>query len=101
MVMDAAKCKFYPEVPTSVESGYPSVISSSTRGIVGPKGTPDAVVHKLQGTFKKAMENPEHLARMDKAGLAVKVMMGDEYVKYIRDVHEKTKKLVDEARKAR
>jgi tripartite-type tricarboxylate transporter receptor subunit TctC len=100
-VMDAARCNFYPDVPTSVESGYPAVISSSTRGIVGPRGTPEPIVRKLQETFKKAMENPEHLANMDKAGLGIKIMMGDEYVKYIKDVHEKTKKLVDEARKAK
>jgi tripartite-type tricarboxylate transporter receptor subunit TctC len=36
-------------------------------------------VAQLQGVFKKAMEDPEHMEKMDKAGLAVKIMMGDEY----------------------
>ncbi len=101
LVMDREKCKFYPDVPTSVELGYPTVISSSTRGIVGPKGLPEPIVKKLQATFKKAMEDPEHLKNMDKAGLAIKIIMGEEYSKYIKSVHEQVKKLVDEARKAR
>ena len=101
VVMDREKCNFYPEVPTSVELGYPAVISSSTRGIFGPKGLPEAIVKNLQATFKKAMGDPEHVKNMDKAGLGIKIMMGDEYVKYIKDVHEKVKKLVEEARKAR
>ena len=101
LVMDREKCKFYPDVPTSVEVGFPTVLSSSTRGIVGPKGLPEPIVKKLQATFKKAMEDPEHLKNMDKAGLAIKIMMGEEYSKYIKSVHEQLKKLVDEARKAR
>ena len=101
VVMDREKCNFYPDVPTSVELGYPTVTTSSTRGIVGPKGTPESIVKKLQAVFKKAMEDPEHVKNMDKAGLGIKIMMGDEYVKYIKDLHEKVKKLVDEARKAR
>ena len=100
-VMDKERSKFYPDVPTSVEQGYPAVISSSTRGIAGPKGLPEPIVKKLQAVFKKAIENPEHMEKMDKAGLAIKMMMGDEYGKYLMDVHKKVKKLVEEARKAR
>jgi tripartite-type tricarboxylate transporter receptor subunit TctC len=101
VVMDREKCPFYPDVPTTVELGYPTVMSSSTRGIFGPGGLPEPIVKRLQATFKKAMENPEHVKNMEKAGLGIKIMMGDEYVKYIKDVHEKVKKLVEEARKAR
>jgi len=100
-VMDRERSKFYADVPTSVEQGYPAVISSSTRGIAGPKGLPEPIVKKLQAVFKKAIENPEHMEKMDKAGLAIKMMMGDEYGKYLMDVHKKVKKLVEEARKAR
>jgi tripartite-type tricarboxylate transporter receptor subunit TctC len=100
-VMDKERSKFYPDVPTSVEQGYPAVISSSTRGIAGPKGLPEPIVKKLQAVFKKAIEHSEHMDKMDKAGLAIKMMMGDEYGKYLMDVHKKVKKLVEEARKAK
>ena len=100
-VMDKERSKFYPDVPTSVEQGYPAVISSSTRGIAGPKGLPGPIVKKLQAVFKKAIGDPEHMEKMDNAGLAIKMMMGDEYGKYFRELHDRTKPLVDAARKAR
>ena len=100
-VMDTERCRFYPDVPTSVELGYSTVISSSTRGIVGPKGMPEPIVKKLQAVFKKAMEDPEHMKNMDKAGLAIKIMVGDEYGKYIKNLNETVRRLVEEARKAR
>jgi tripartite-type tricarboxylate transporter receptor subunit TctC len=100
-VMDRERSKFYPDVPTTVELGYPSFISSSTRGIVGPKGLPEPIVQKLRDIFKKAIDNPDHLEKMDKAGLAVKVMMPEEYSQYMRNLHEKMKKLMTEALKAR
>ena len=101
MVLDRERTKFYPEVPTAAEAGYPSVLSSSTRGIAGPKGLPEPVVKKLQDIFKKAIEQPEHMDKMEKAGLAVKVMMAEEYGKYIQTLHEGLKKLIGEALKAR
>jgi tripartite-type tricarboxylate transporter receptor subunit TctC len=101
VVLDRERSKFYPDTASTAEAGYPSVLSSSTRGIVGPKGLPEAMVKKLQGIFNKAMDHPGHLEKMEKAGLGVKVMMGDEYGKYIKSLHEKLKSLVEEARKAR
>jgi len=100
VVMDAERSKFYPNIPTTVEQGFPKVLMSSSRGIVGPKGIPDPIVKKLQTVFKKAMENPDHIEKMEKAGLTVKIMVGEEYGKYIREVHETSKSLMDLARKA-
>jgi tripartite-type tricarboxylate transporter receptor subunit TctC len=97
-VMDTQRSTFLPHVPTTVELGYPSVISSSTRGIAGPKGLPEPVVKKLQDVFRKAMEHPDHVKKVEKAGLAIKVMVGDEYAKYYRDLHAKTAKYTEWAR---
>lgn len=98
-VMDLERSKFLPEVPTTVELGFPTVISSSTRGIMGPKGVPVPVVKKIQEVFLEAMKNPEHMDKMDKAGLAVKPMMGEEYLKYFQDLHNRCKPVVETARK--
>jgi tripartite-type tricarboxylate transporter receptor subunit TctC len=100
-VMDYERSKFLPDVPTTVELGYPTVISSSTRGVAGPKGLPDPIVQKLQSVFKKAMEDPEHIKRMEQAGLAIKPMVGSEYGKFLRDLQEKAKPLVELSRKSR
>jgi tripartite-type tricarboxylate transporter receptor subunit TctC len=99
VVLDTERSKFLPDVPTSKELGYPSVISSSTRGIAGPKGMPDAVVKQLAAVFRKAMEQPEHIEKMEASGLAVKIMTGEEYARYYRETHEKAKKYTAWAKK--
>jgi tripartite-type tricarboxylate transporter receptor subunit TctC len=100
-VMDRERSKFVPDVPTTVDLGYPTVISSSTRGVMGPKGIPVPIIKKIQDSFMQAMKDPEHVEKMDKACLAVRPMVGDEYAKYFRDLHERCKPLVEAARKAR
>jgi len=97
-VMDTERSKFLPDVPTTKELGLPTVISSSTRGIGGPKGMDPAVVKKLQDVFSQAMKDPEHVKRLEDAGLAIKIMVGDEYVKYYNETHEKAKKYTEWAK---
>jgi len=98
-VMDPQRSRFLPDVPTTVELGYPSVISSSTRGIAGPRGLPAPVVKRLEDVFRKAMAHPEHVRRMEEAGLTIKVMAGEEYAKYYRDLHAQAAKYVEWARR--
>jgi tripartite-type tricarboxylate transporter receptor subunit TctC len=97
-VMDTQRSKYLPDVPTMPELGYKTVISSSTRGIAVPKGTPPAAVKRLEQSLKKAMDDPEHVKKMDEAGLTLRVMIGDEYASYYRDLHKKAAKYTDWAR---
>ena len=97
-VMDSQRSKFLPDVPTTPELGYPSVISSSTRGIAAVRGTPPNVINKLQEVFRKAMEDPEHVKKMEEAGLSQRIMVGEEYAKYYRELHSKAAKYTEWAR---
>jgi len=97
-VMDTQRSRFLPDVPTMPELGYPSVISSSTRGIAAPKGTPPAVIKRLEQVLKKAMEDPEHVKKLEEAGLGLRVMIGEEYAKYYRELHAKAAKYTEWAR---
>ena len=97
-VMDTQRSPFIPDVPTMPELGYKTVISSSTRGIAVPKGTPQPVVKRLEQSLKKAIDDPEHLKKMQEAGLQLRVMLGEEYAKYYRDLHAKAAKYTEWAR---
>jgi tripartite-type tricarboxylate transporter receptor subunit TctC len=97
-VMDDVRSKFLPEVPTMKELGYPTVISNSTRGIAGPKGMPEPILSKLREVLKKAMDDPEHVGKLESQGLAIKVMVGDEYARYFLDTHGKAKKYTEWAK---
>jgi tripartite-type tricarboxylate transporter receptor subunit TctC len=97
-VMDTQRSPFIPDVPTMRELGYPTVISSSTRGIAVPKGTPQPVIKRLEQSLQKAMDDPEHLKKMEEAGLQLRIMVGEEYAKYYRELHTKSAKYTEWAR---
>lgn len=97
-VMDTQRSRFLPNVPTTPELGMPSVVSNSTRGIAAPRGTPPEVIRRLQEGLKRAMENPEHIKRMEETGLAVRIMVGEEYETYYREAHKKAAKYTEWAR---
>jgi putative tricarboxylic transport membrane protein len=97
-VMDDVRSKFLPDVPTMKELGYPTVMSNSTRGIAGPKGMPEPVVAKLRDVLKQAMDDPDHVGKLEAQGLAIKVMVGEEYAKYFLDTHAKAKKYTEWAK---
>src|SRR5262245_60610273 len=97
-VMNHERSKFLPDVPTMKELGYPTVISSSTRGIAAPKGTPEPIVSKLRDVLKKAMEHPDHVKKLEDQGIAIKIMVGEEYAQYFADTHAQAKKYTEWAR---
>ena len=97
-VMDTQRSPFIPDVPTMPELGYKTVISSSTRGIAVPRGTPQPVIKRLEQSLKKAMDDPEHLKKMEEAGLQLRIMVGEEYAKYYRELHQKAAKYTEWAR---
>jgi tripartite-type tricarboxylate transporter receptor subunit TctC len=100
MVMDPQRSKFMPDVPTTAELGFPKIISSSSRGMFGPAGIPAPILKKIQNVFSEAMKDPEHMDKMDKSGLAVKPLVGEEYKKYATDLHQRIIPLVEIARKS-
>jgi tripartite-type tricarboxylate transporter receptor subunit TctC len=97
-VMDDVRSKFLPDVPTMKELGFPTVISSSTRGVAGPKEMPPPLVAKLRDILRKAMEDPEHVKKLEEQGLAIKIMIGDEYETYFAETHAKAKKYTEWAK---
>ena len=101
VVTDDVRSKFLPDVPTTKELGLPSVISSSTRGIAVPKGTPADAIKVLETAFLKAINDPEHIKKMDEQGLALKPMVGAEYAKYYADSHAAATKYTEWALKQR
>ena len=98
-VMDTERSKYLPDVPTTKEVGAANILSNSSRGIAAPKGTPAPVVKKLEEVFKAAMDDPDHIKRLEEAGLGIKVMIGDEYAKYYKDLHAKAIKYTEWSKK--
>lgn len=98
-VTDSQRSKLMPDAPTTAEQGFPTVLSSSTRGVAVPKGTPPAVVAYLVAALKKAMENPEHIRKMEEVGLEIRIMTGEEYTNYFNKQHTQAKHYIEWAKK--
>lgn len=98
-VTDKQRSKFMPDVPTTAELGFPTIVSSSTRGIVAPKGTPEPILKRLESILSKAMADPEHVKRLDEQGIAVRAMPAAEFAAYWKEQHEIARKYTDWAKK--
>jgi len=48
-----------PEVPTTVESGYPKLIASFWSGLLAPAGTPTSIVDRLNGAVNEILRSKE------------------------------------------
>jgi tripartite-type tricarboxylate transporter receptor subunit TctC len=97
-IMDTERTKFYPDLPTTAELGFPTVLSASTRGIAGPKGIPEPIQKKIQEVFKKAMMSKEHMDKLEGAGMPVKILVGKEFVDYYWESFKVAKKWVEHVR---
>jgi tripartite-type tricarboxylate transporter receptor subunit TctC len=58
-----------PSVPTLVEQGYPSRVSSSWQGIFAPRETPTEIVNKLFSAISKVMSQKSVQERLSSGGV--------------------------------
>ncbi len=75
-VMADRRLTVAPEIPTVDEAGLPGVYLSTWQAIFAPKGTPDAVVAKLNAAAQAALADPA--ARQRLAGIAQEVVPRDQ-----------------------
>ena len=66
------------DVPTIAEQGAPGFESGSWQGVLVPKGTPEAVVQKLNAALVSAIRNPEVRGRLAGQGAEVVTMTPQE-----------------------
>ncbi len=62
-----------PDVPTTVEAGFPKLNAPFWLGVVAPAGTPADVVSKLNAAFRQALAAPEARSRLDLLGAEIKI----------------------------
>jgi putative tricarboxylic transport membrane protein len=60
-----------PSLPTAAEQGLPGVEAYTWNAIFLPKGTPPAIVARLNAAVSKAMDSPAARERIDKLGLDI------------------------------
>jgi tripartite-type tricarboxylate transporter receptor subunit TctC len=85
----------FPDVKSAKALGY-NVDMPLWRGISAPKGTPKAVIAKLQDAVKKAVESPEFKEAGTKIGFTPAYQPSDAFAKTIAEDDKRTAAVIKE-----
>ena len=77
------RLEILPELPTMKEAGYP-LEASYWFGLVGPAGTPPAVLAKLEKALAETLAMPDVRQRLTEMGAIVEPLNGKQFGDYIR-----------------
>lgn len=83
---------FAPGVPTFRELGV-DLVFGSWFGFLVPKGTPDTIVEKLNADLRRAVEDPNVKAAIDKTGLLLSVGSPEQFSDFLDYESERLQKL--------
>jgi tripartite-type tricarboxylate transporter receptor subunit TctC len=83
-----------PSLPTVSEAGVPGYEAVIWLGLMAPKGTPPAVVNKLNAEVAKIVAKPEVRAEWAKQGAVGMTMTPDEFSRYVGDDIAKWEKVI-------
>lgn len=54
-----------PDVPTTIEAGYPNVLVSNWWGLAAPKGTPDPFCHDVAAALQETLKQSQIIGRLE------------------------------------
>jgi tripartite-type tricarboxylate transporter receptor subunit TctC len=83
-VSSVARNPLYPDVPTIAESGYKGFEALSWSGMSVAKGTPQAVVDKLEAAISQAMQSDTIRLRMTSVGFVVPPQGSKHYTTFVK-----------------
>jgi tripartite-type tricarboxylate transporter receptor subunit TctC len=86
-----------PDVPTVAESGVPGYEATIWLGLMAPKGTPAAIVNRLNEAVSKIVSQPEVQQNWAKQGAVPMVMNPQAFEKYVQDDIQKWAKVIHSA----
>ena len=86
----------WPDVPTMKESGV-DLEFDQWRGIAAPKGTPQAVVDKLNPLIKKAIESKEWIDFASSLGSTPRYLAPADFAKFVATVDKETREIMEGA----
>jgi tripartite-type tricarboxylate transporter receptor subunit TctC len=89
----AKRSKFFPDIQTAKEQGYPSIDTIFWVGYSGPPGLPENIVQTWINYTKEIVNDPNMLPEWNKLGGIPAFIAGDEYRKFVLDEAEVIKRI--------
>jgi tripartite-type tricarboxylate transporter receptor subunit TctC len=96
-VAGTSRLDVLPDTPTVKEAGLPDYLVSGWFALAAPKGTPDAIVNKLNDEVKKALADPDVRARFQQQGAQTYYLPPDQSKKFIADEIAKYRDIITKA----
>jgi len=89
-----ARSAVLPDVPTMHEAGVPDYEATLWLGVMAPRGTPPAVVSKLNAEIAKITANPDVRRAWAAQGTAAMTMNVEEFTRYLQADIQKWERIV-------
>lgn len=83
-----------PNVPTTAEKGLPGVTMETIYGVIGPKGLPADVAHKIHEAVQTAVNAPELKQSLQQQGAVTLSNSPAEYQQMMRAESDKWKQII-------
>ena len=97
MVTDRKRSVTAPDVPAASEVGLPDMLALTWNGVLAPKGTPPAILDRLQRDIAAVMSTQDMEERMLLHAAEVTTSSREEFAKIIRDDLAQWTKLIKAA----
>lgn len=93
-VSTAERSVVMPELPTVAEAGLPDFALGSWFGYFAPKGTPEAIVNKINADINKVLQEPTIKQRLTNEGAAPVGGTPEDFAKYVASETKKWNEVV-------
>ena len=87
-----------PGIPTAIEEGYPGVKISHWAGLFAPRGTPQAVLEKMNSTLLDAVKSKEFADKLQPSGIEPAPYTLSGYIAFMTAERERLSKLAQKAK---
>jgi hypothetical protein len=96
-VASTARTPLLPQVPTVAEAGVTGFSFSTWSGMLVPKGTPPAIIEKLNQELNKALRDPQVSASLAKLGATPRPGTPKDLGELIQTTNTKMAKVIRES----
>lgn len=95
-IVGTRRMRELPDVPTMVEQGFGEIEVRSALPLYGPRGMPTAIVDRLNGAVRKALDDPEVQRRLGAAYIDPMPMTVAEVSAWLTQEHTRLGKLIQQ-----
>ena len=96
-IFDTERSPNMPDVPTAQEQGF-DVVMTTTRLVIAPKGTPDAIVKKIETAIQELIADPAYQAKAKERSVNISFRNSADATKVWEDIDTNFGPIVKEFR---